>query len=234
MESTTPEIDIPGNGRSLFAQGEFDWGIVSSTGLVLKEDVSEEQWLKLTESALAAYEYHGTGFARAALYVADLLNWGDEHLGERHSQAIDGTRAFLSRKEKTIANWRWIASKIPPSRRRENIDSLAIYEAVAKLDAKEQDELLALADEDALSVKELKAKVRDLHPLKARQSKNGSKPDKTPANINNLTEAKNVAVLLSNYLTANEDKIKPGSPLFEVMGHINKLWRRIGDKGRKR
>lgn len=225
----TLAISTPGE---IFQQGTFDWGTVTATGIQFKNGLAEHDWLELTSAALTSYEIYGKGFARSALYVADLLNYGEANYGERYAQAIDGTRAFLSRKEKTISNWRWIASHVDVSRRRENIDSLAVYEAVAALDPAEQDELLSMAETENLTASELNKIVRERHPKTKRGKQRRAKAEKNNVPIENITDAKLVATDLSNFLTENEDKITDAwKPL---LGHFYKLFRRHWMSGHKR
>lgn len=225
------EIIIP-NGSSILDEGEFPFWTTTEHGIKFSLDVPREDWLKAVHQLTAMHESSGRLHFRVICILADALNQGEELFKEEFAQAISDTRKWMKVGMKTIQNAMWIMKSVDASRRRESL-SLAHHEVVAPLDPPEQDELLGQAEEEDMSVADLKKVVAERHP-KTKRGKERKTKETNNDQIANLTDAKNIAVMLSNYLTANEDKIKPGSPLFEVMGHINKLWRRIGDKGRKR
>lgn len=169
--STAEEGGAIADISGILEQGQFQWGIVSSTGIVLKDETPETEWRRMTEHVAILFEAHGRKHAQAAMVMGDLLRWGEEHLGERYADVIDATREYMrSYGIHTIKNWMWIAGKIAPSRRRENL-SLAHHEAVAKLEPSEQDEFLRLADDEGMTVKELKEAIRTRHPAKPRNTK---------------------------------------------------------------
>jgi len=60
---------------------------------------------------------------------------------------------------KSLANMRWVASRIQPSRRREPL-SWSHHEAVASLDEQLQDELLQMAEEEGWTVKQIREAAR--------------------------------------------------------------------------
>lgn len=210
-------LDVEG----LLSQGEFEWGFRSQTGIVLKDEIPEAEWLRLTEQTLHLYEGHGKSFARAALYVADLLNFGEEKFGERYAQAIDGTRDFMNRQESTIANWRWIARAISPARRRENL-SLAHHETVAKLQPDEQDEFLRLADNEALSVKALKEKVKERHPGKVRTTAKATVTVKIDTDKEGAV--KDALTIITDWHVANEAELTKAQ--FDAVKPLYDLYRR--------
>ena len=85
--------------------------------------------------------------------------WGDTMLildatfGEEYVQLFpDGYAA------KSLANMRWVASRIAPSRRREI--SWSHHEAVAPLEEKLQDELLQIAIEEQWTVRQMREAAR--------------------------------------------------------------------------
>lgn len=164
------ELSTVADFTGCLEQGEFDYGIVTLKGIALRDEVSEEQWLTLTRNVAAMYEVTGVKHQQAAFMMGDLLKWGEERFGEKHAQAIDATRAYMRVHAKTLANWQWIAGKIEPSRRRENL-SLAHHECVARLDAGEQDEFLSLAESEDMTVAELRKSIRERHPGKRRRTK---------------------------------------------------------------
>lgn len=62
---------------------------------------------------------------------------------------------------KTLANKRWVASKIIPSRRREGL-SWSHHDAVAGLDEAQQEEVLMAAELNSMSVAEVRKMVKAL------------------------------------------------------------------------
>jgi len=85
--------------------------------------------------------------------------WGDTLLildatfGEEYTQLFpDGYAA------KSLANMRWVASRIPPARRREV--SWSHHEAVTPLEEQVQDELLQMAVDEQWTVRQIRAAAR--------------------------------------------------------------------------
>jgi hypothetical protein len=73
--------------------------------------------------------------------IGDWLLVGEALYGERHAQWVEATGYDAG----ALANFRWVASRIPPSRRREEPCSWGHHEAVAGLEAEEQEALLGRA-----------------------------------------------------------------------------------------
>lgn len=233
--SRSPSEEALGT-TSIMTQGGFEFYTVMERGMTFKPETPKEHWLEAVRKLCGMYEGATITRERALMMLADALNFGYDAYGEEFSQAIDGARSALGLTPKTIANAQWVYKSIEPYRRRDEL-TLAHYSVIAGFDANEQEQFIATALADpkhAMTVKELKEAVAEAHPKtkrgKDRTSKNGKNK---PHEITNITEAKAAAVELSNFLTANEEKVKPG-PLLDVMGHISKLYRRITDKGRKR
>ena len=209
-------IDVSG----ILTQGQFEWGIVSSTGIVLRDETPEATWKRITEQVAFLYEATGRKHSQCAMMMGDLLRWGEEKFGEKYADVIDATRDFMRVQVKTLTNWQWIAGKIAPSRRRENL-TLAHHEAVAKLESDEQDEFLRLADDEGLSVTELKAAIKERHPGKPRTSK--------PKTIVAIDTTKPAAVtdalqILGNHLANPATEILPDWK--ENMGAIYRRYRK--------
>ena len=64
-------------------------------------------------------------------WIGDWLNYGEHNYGETYTQAIDHT----SYDYQTVANDKWLSSKIPLSLRKETI-SINHYQTIASLDDK--------------------------------------------------------------------------------------------------
>jgi hypothetical protein len=225
-EGGTPTLvpDISG----ILRQGEFPWGIVSHTGIVLKDETPEGEWKRITEQVAFLYEATGKKHGQCAMMLGDLLRWGEEKFGEKYADVIDSTREYMRVQVKTLMNWQWIAGKIAPSRRRENL-TLAHHEAVAKLDTAEQDEFLMLADNEGLSVKELKDRIKERHPGKPRASK--------PKTLVAIDTDKPAAVTDALQIIANHLS-DPATEIIEDwkehMGAIHKVFRRHWQNGHKK
>lgn len=83
---------------------------------------------------------------------------GEGKFGEMASQALDERKIDY----KTLANYKWVASQIPISRRREDLP-FGHHEAVAALEPDKQDELLDLASKEGWSRAQLRKVVRSLN-----------------------------------------------------------------------
>jgi len=214
-------LDISG----ILNQGEFEWGIVSATGMVFKDETPESEWKRYTEDLCRLYENTGKRSAQAAMMLGDALRFGEEKFGERYADVIDATRDYMRTIGiKTLQNWQWIAGKIAPNRRHANL-SLAHHEAVARLPADEQDKFLAKAEEEAMTVKELRGTIREAHPGKPRKSKSVTKLDNEQSALQKMID-------VSNWLSehAAEINAKWKAPLEKA--HL--VYRRKWQNGRGR
>jgi hypothetical protein len=90
--------------------------------------------------------------------LGDLFVWGQDTFGEEFSQAIEEHSA------ESVRNAMWVSSRIEPVRRLTNL-SWSHHQAVASLEPKEQDRLLALTVEKELTVGELRKAVQDFKAL---------------------------------------------------------------------
>lgn len=84
--------------------------------------------------------------------IADLMLQAEVRFGEAAYQIAAAT----GRSERTLGNWCWVASRIPPSRRRETLP-FTQHALVAPLDQDEQRHYLDLAEEGRWSSRELQA-----------------------------------------------------------------------------
>ena len=218
--NTTDLTATVGDFTQCLEQGEFKFWITSSTGCLPRDECPEAAWKTHTQNVALMFEATGRKHGQAAMMLGDLLNWGEERFGEKYTDVIDSTREFIRLSAKTIANWSWVASKIPPSRRRESL-TLSHHEAVAKLPADEQDEYLMLADNEGLSVTELKAKIKEAHPSPPRTPK-----AKITVHVEETPEAMlDAATRVCGWLKSVEgtdldEKWKP------VLADLHKLYRR--------
>ena len=88
-------------------------------------------------------------------WIGDWLNYGEQKWGEMYTQAIEETGYDYQ----TVANDKYVASKVPFSRRRENL-SFSSHGEVAKLPPEEQDKFLDLAEQNHLKTKELRELIK--------------------------------------------------------------------------
>lgn len=102
-------------------------------GLLVRGIVPYETW--------EAYGYWLACVEKAVHWLlGDWCNYGEAAYGEKYAQALDSS-VFAYQ---TIANDAWVCSRIPISRRRENL-SFGHHAEVAALDVAEQDHWLELA-----------------------------------------------------------------------------------------
>ena len=88
-------------------------------------------------------------------WLGDWLNYGESVWGEKYSQALEDTSYTYG----TLANAAYVARKIDFSSRNENL-SFAHHYAIAKLTPEEQQKFLVMAEEYAMSVRELRREIQ--------------------------------------------------------------------------
>lgn len=219
---TTEEtgLAITGDISGILKQGDFEWGIVSETGMVFRDSTPESEWKRITENLCLLYEHTGKKNAQTAMMLGDALRFGEEKYGERYADVIDATRDYMRAIGiKTLQNWQWIAGKIAPHRRHTNL-SLAHHEAVAKLPADEQDKFLSEAEAEAMTVKELRMSIRKEHPSKPRKTtKNVTKTDNPASALQKLID-------VSNFLSEQPDALteKWKVPLEKLYKAYRRKW----------
>jgi N6-adenosine-specific RNA methylase IME4 len=84
-------------------------------------------------------------------WIGDWLNYGERRYGEKYSQGVEATGLEYQ----TLANFAWVARRVEPSRRREDL-SWGHHAEIAALEPGEQDRLLEQAVAEELSVRELR------------------------------------------------------------------------------
>jgi hypothetical protein len=175
------------------------------------------------------FEATGKKHSQAAMMLGDLLAFGEDRFGERYADVIDSTREYMRVAIGTLKNWQWISGKIEPSRRRENL-SLSHHEAVAKLPADEQNEFLRAADNEGLSVKELKDLIKVAHPGKPRESKGAT--IKVKIDTDDSSAVLDAMNIVAKWLTENQDEVT--DDWREPMHTIAKEFRRRYQNGHKK
>lgn len=141
VETSTGEIVGEIREQSLIlAGGAFRF---TSTGLTVEGTPTFQEW-----ESVGAFLAHIQ--KRIHWWIGDWLNYGEGQWGEDFAQAVD-TERFS---EQTLANDKWVASRVAPSLRKENL-SFSHHALVAPSSPEEQKELLALAEREGWSTREL-------------------------------------------------------------------------------
>lgn len=112
---------------------------LTKTGLIAIGNPTFEQW-----SSCGEFIKNANGAVH--FWIGDWLNYGERKYGEMYTQAIDETKYEYG----TLSNDKWVASRIEPSRRRENL-SFSHHQEIANLEPEEQEELLNLAEDQRLN-----------------------------------------------------------------------------------
>jgi hypothetical protein len=118
------------------------------TGMYFESGLTFDQWV---QAGRFLYDLRRS----VHWWIGDWLNVGEAYFGEMYAQGIEATGFDYG----TLANDKWIASRIEPSRRRENL-SFAHHAAVASLEPSHADTLLIIAETDRLTSKELSVLVK--------------------------------------------------------------------------
>lgn len=113
----------------------------------------------------------GTGW-----WIGDWLNYGNMAYGQRYARAA----RITGYDSQTLMNMTYVASRFEASRRREGL-SWSHHAEVAALAPEEQDEWLARAEKDRLSVRDLRAEVRRQRALDGKEPRQASRADALPA-----------------------------------------------------
>lgn len=123
----------------------------------LKSSILEDAGAVVTETSLRLHDptaltwaqferlgqFLGTLGQAYCWWVGDLLVYGEEVFGEEYAQI----EAKLPHSEHTLQNYRWVASRIPRTRRRASL-GFGVHEAVASLEPKERDHWLDVAEQN--------------------------------------------------------------------------------------
>lgn len=123
--------------------------------LALRGEVTETSYEP--EAGISYEEWSGIGAAlgqmgrSSAWWLGDWLRHGEAQFGETYTQAIDLTGYDYG----TLANYAYVAERVPPERRRETL-GWSLHQAVASKEPQEQKRLLDLAERDCLSRSELR------------------------------------------------------------------------------
>ena len=111
-------------------------------GLMFYTPLSFEEWARLGETLL-------TMEAAIQFWIGDWLLFGEEAFGERASQFYEA-RAY-----QTLANYAWVARRIPVSRRRETV-SWSVHAEIAACEPQEQEKWLNRAETEDLTTRDVR------------------------------------------------------------------------------
>lgn len=119
-----------------------------ATELGLPDDLGVDEWVDLLRSLGAIARGH-------QWWVGDALVFGEEHFGDEQAFAHADE---LGLEPHTQTNYRWVASAVAPSRRRDDL-SWSHHAEVARLEPRQQRSALAWAAKNGAGVRELREYV---------------------------------------------------------------------------
>jgi len=108
------------------------------------------------------WSFVGRADGAIRFWRGDLIRFAENAYGEMYTQFINNT----GKDYQTLANDKWVASKIDLSRRRENL-TFAHHEEVVDLDQNEQDELWDIAERSSIKSKDFRQVVKSYKLKKA-------------------------------------------------------------------
>jgi len=123
---------------------------ITPRGLIFDNSITFEEWEQI--GTFLHYLNDSIQF-----FLGDWANFGEKAFSEMYAQALDIKNISYG----TFANYKYVASRIDISRRREKL-SFGIHQEVAPLEPQQQDEVLDLAERENLSVKEVRKLIKEL------------------------------------------------------------------------
>jgi len=118
------------------------------TGLTVTGNPTFEEWQNCGDFLKQAER-------SVQFWIGDWLNYGEKKYGETYSQALEIT----DYEEGTLRDAKWVSSKVPLSLRNDNLE-FNHHRAVAPLKPEEQKFWLAKAEEEHLSVSDLRHEIK--------------------------------------------------------------------------
>lgn len=125
-------------------------GEITSTGLLLPEDLPYERWLSIGDTLKRMEK-------SVQWWIGDWLRFGERKYGEMYSQALEITGLEYG----SLANMKFVAERVESSLRNENL-SWSHHVEIAALPAQQAQELLGKAEAEQLTVRELRSEVREI------------------------------------------------------------------------
>lgn len=128
-------------------------GVMTASSLILPDDLPEHEWVEVGRVL-----FH---IGRAVqFWIGDWIRHGEKHYGETYTQALEETDYSLQ----TLMNMAYVAGKIEPSRRRENV-SWSHHAEVASLPPEKQAQWLETAEETGAPVSQFRKELRQAKEL---------------------------------------------------------------------
>lgn len=176
MRSAVAEIPEQESSVEFFKYPECKF---TTTQLIIPKGMPFERWEALGRDLRKA----GKG---VQFWIGDWIRYGEHEYGEKYSQAMDATDKAL----KTLQNYVFVAKNVHSSRRRElDVVDFSTHAEVASLPAKEQERILAAAEKDSMTVKQVR---REASKVKRKTGK-----EKTEIEVLKTAEVK---AFLENYI----------------------------------
>lgn len=133
---------------ALLLPSESAYVTETATGLAFHPETPIEVWGALVERLTRQHK-------RIEWAIGDALQFGEHRYGDTYAQWADETG--LS--ENTLATIKWVAGRVEPSRRREDV-GWSHHREVAPLEPEKQDELLSRAADKGMTRFELRQAVK--------------------------------------------------------------------------
>ena len=121
--------------------------------LIIDPTISYEEWVKIGK-------FLSTVEGVCSLWRGDWLNFG-EHSYEEWTQEFDPHNDTTRH---ALWNSKSIATRVPPSRRRESINP-SVYGEIAYLDETQQEEIMDIVEEKHLTIKDIRELVKESKKL---------------------------------------------------------------------
>lgn len=122
---------------------------LTETSINFSAELDYDDWIQFVEQLVRVE-------ASVQWWIGDMLVYGEQLYGERYTQAMNLT----GKAPGTVANWEWVCSRIPRSRRRSDVPFTLHYE-VAGLAPEDQAAWLQAAAEEGWSKTDLRRALRD-------------------------------------------------------------------------
>ena len=139
---------------------EFEGITMSPTGIKFASTVTQQQWLDFGEK-------HMINAVRvqksAPFWLGDFINHGEHKYGEKYAQAL----SYTDYDEHYLRTVAYACRQVKPKDRNENL-TFSHHYAVARLPEQMQKKALAEGESERMNIKEFRAHLDKLVPLKER------------------------------------------------------------------
>lgn len=130
--------------------------------------------------------------------IADWIAYGEHAYGDKYTQAMEETKISY----RTLANYVWVATKFPVSRRRENLSFAHHQELAAVIDPAIQDEILDRAATEKLGRDTVRELAKPFKPVRPERIQPHKPVTPLPAEQPRATQT-NVPILTGHALVFN-------------------------------